>query len=522
MKKLFLFCTALLSAGALNAQTNCSDLFISEYVEGWYNNKALELYNPTNAPITLDNSYRLIRWSNGSSTSDQDPLYVLPLTGTIGSYTTWVIIQDTIPAGQDTMVWPALRAKADWLAPYDYGGTTPGGNVAFWNGDDALSLQKKQINGTWLDIDIFGEIGVRPLNHQGGTSPPGGWTDTAPYWRGDGAVLTTDKTIFRKHTVKYGIDRIAMYHYGDSITNGFPNSFNAFVEYDSMPANFFDSLGSHWCDCHIQGPPAIADARAMPIGSVVTVYGVATNGAELGNSIRYLQDATAGIAAYKTGSFSDVLRGDSISVTGVLKNYNQLLEIDPVTSFNVIGPGMLPEPAVITPGELSEPYEAELVKMLNVTFANGGGVFAGNTNYNVSAGGETCQVRVNTNSNLVGKYIPTGEVTIVGIGSQFHYTDPNAGYQLLLRDQDDLIGVYVGMNEPDDHGIKIFPNPTQGRIHIENICDCSVSFYSVSGKLELMARGNEADVSGLTRGMYFISIADRDGIIVFRNKIVKY
>ncbi len=34
-------------------QTNCSDLFISEYVEGWFNNKALELYNPTSVMSTI-------------------------------------------------------------------------------------------------------------------------------------------------------------------------------------------------------------------------------------------------------------------------------------------------------------------------------------------------------------------------------------------------------------------------------------------------------------------------------------
>jgi hypothetical protein len=247
MKKRILFFTALLSAGAIFAQTDCSDIFISEYVEGWYNNKALELYNPTNAAITLDNNYRLIRWSNGSSTSDANPLYVLPLAGTINAYKVLVMVQDTTKDGQDTMVWPELRKKATWLAPYDYDGTTPGGNVVFWNGDDAVSLQKKQTNGTWKDIDIFGEIGVRPLDWQGGTT--GAWTDTKPYWKGTGTYLTKDQTLIRKKTVKFGIDRIAMSHYGDEITGGFPNSFNAFAEYDSMPANFFDSLGQHRCDC---------------------------------------------------------------------------------------------------------------------------------------------------------------------------------------------------------------------------------------------------------------------------------
>jgi hypothetical protein len=198
MKKCVFFLLSLLSAGALIGQTDCSDIFMSEYVEGWNNNKALELYNPTPVPVTLDDQYRLVRWSNGSSTSNQDPLYVLPLTTTIQPYTVMVIIQDTIPAGQDTMVWPALRNKGTWLAPYDFGGTTPGGNVVFWNGDDAISLQKKQANGSWFDIDIFGEIGVRPANWQGTYSPAGAWTDTKPYILGTGVYLTNNKTLKRK------------------------------------------------------------------------------------------------------------------------------------------------------------------------------------------------------------------------------------------------------------------------------------------------------------------------------------
>ena len=248
MKKLVLFFTALLSAGALFAQTDCSDLFISEYIEGWNNNKSAELYNPTQAPITLDNVYRLIRWSNGNSAADTDPLYVLPLTGTINPFKVMVMIQDTIPAGQDTMVWPALRKKGTWLAPYDYGGTTPGGNVVFWNGDDAVSLQKK-IGNTWTDIDIFGEIGVRPTNWQGTYSPSGAWTDTKPYILGVGIYLTKSKGLKRKHTIKHGVDRATMATYGSTQTGGVPDSFYALLEYDTLPVNFFDSLGQHWCDC---------------------------------------------------------------------------------------------------------------------------------------------------------------------------------------------------------------------------------------------------------------------------------
>ncbi len=187
----------------------------------------------------------------------------------------------------------------------------------------------------------------------------------------------------------------------------------------------------------------IAAARAMPIGSTVTVRGVVTNGSELGNSIRYFQDATAGIAAYKYDAFSSISRGDSIVVTGVLKLYNQLLELDPVTSFEAIAPKPLPAPILLTPAGMGEVYEGRLITMVGVTFANGGGTFQGNTNYNVSANGETCQVRVNIASTgptgLVGQIIPASPVTIIWICSQFDYNNPNAGYQFLLRDKYDII-----------------------------------------------------------------------------------
>lgn len=182
----------------------------------------------------------------------------------------------------------------------------------------------------------------------------------------------------------------------------------------------------------------IAEARALPLGTTVTVKGVVTNGGELG-TIRYLQDATAGIAAYSY-SMNSVKRGDSIEVTGVLKNYNYLLELDPVNSFTVLAEDRpLPAPQVITPNQMSESYEAEIVRINNALFSNAGNTFAGNTNYTITAGGESTQIRINNSSPLVGQIIPSGEVDLVGICSQFSYTSSTSGYQLLLRDEEDIL-----------------------------------------------------------------------------------
>ncbi len=88
MKKLVL-AFSLLSAFTLSAQTDCSELFISEYVEGWSNNKALEIYNPTANPINLS-GYFVARYSNGSTTATVSN--AVQLSGTVQPYDVYVAV----------------------------------------------------------------------------------------------------------------------------------------------------------------------------------------------------------------------------------------------------------------------------------------------------------------------------------------------------------------------------------------------------------------------------------------------
>jgi phosphatidylserine/phosphatidylglycerophosphate/cardiolipin synthase-like enzyme len=181
----------------------------------------------------------------------------------------------------------------------------------------------------------------------------------------------------------------------------------------------------------------ILEARAMPIGSVVTVKGIATNGSELG-IIRYFQDATAGIAAYGS-AMSVVNRGDSISVTGTLKSYNQLLEMDPITNVTVLSTdNPLPNPIVLTPGQFGETYESMLIKVYDVMFNDGGQTFTGNKLYTFNSNGETGYIYVKNGQDIVGTIIPSAPVVLTTICSQFDYSNPNGGYQILPRDLNDI------------------------------------------------------------------------------------
>ena len=110
----------------------------------------------------------------------------------------------------------------------------------------------------------------------------------------------------------------------------------------------------------------ILDAREnYNIGDVVTVTGVVTSDDNLG-SVRYLQDATAGIALYPGSDWGDWEAtpqiGDSLSVTGEITEYNGLLEVGPnLTAVDFWGAGTLPTPLEITPAQMGENLEGQLV-----------------------------------------------------------------------------------------------------------------------------------------------------------------
>lgn len=183
---------------------------------------------------------------------------------------------------------------------------------------------------------------------------------------------------------------------------------------------------------------SISTARSQPSGTVVTVKGIVTNGSELG-PIRYMQDNTGGISVYDS-QLSSVKRGDSITVTGAISPYDGLIEIGSVTSLTINSSGnTLPDPVVITPSQIGEQYESQLVQIKHVVFDDGGKTFAGKTTYSFTADGETGIIYINTTTqNMIGTTIPSVPVTLTAICSQHTYTG-TGGYQLLPRDLNDIV-----------------------------------------------------------------------------------
>jgi predicted extracellular nuclease len=175
-------------------------LIISEYVEGSSLNKAIELYNPTNAAIDLDTGFVLEVYFNGNASAGT----TLNLSGLVAPGTTFVVSEDSAD--------PAVLAVADQTT-----------NDTLFNGDDAVVLRD---NGGNV-LDIIGQIGFDP-----GTE-----------W-GSGLTSTANNTLIRKPDACTGDTEPT-------------NAFDPAADYDGFAQDDFSDLGMFTNNCGSGSAPLV-------------------------------------------------------------------------------------------------------------------------------------------------------------------------------------------------------------------------------------------------------------------------
>ncbi len=166
-----------------------TDLFISEYVEGTSNNKAVELFNASSRTIDLSaDAYVIQFYFNGSATAGA----AISLSGTVAPGQTFVLAH------------PSAAAEVLAVAQQTQGG-------AWFNGNDAVALRKGGASGTLLDV--LGQIG----------------NDPGVEW-GVGLASTTDNTLRRRPEITHG----------DTTPD---DAFDPATEYEGFATNTFSGLG---------------------------------------------------------------------------------------------------------------------------------------------------------------------------------------------------------------------------------------------------------------------------------------
>jgi Ca2+-binding RTX toxin-like protein len=194
------------------------EIFISEYIEGSSNNKAIELFNPTGATIELD-GYRLDLYSDTNSNETSPTQSVLLDDYSISSTGTFVIAHGS--------------AETAILNVADYTNSL----LINFNGDDTIVLRK---NGAV--IDAIGQIGHDP----------------GDAW-GSGMTSTQDHTLRRKPNITRGD--------GDAT-----DTFDPTIEWEGFAIDTAVGLGQHLItDPPSPNPPPTTPGTGSPSSTTVDV-----------------------------------------------------------------------------------------------------------------------------------------------------------------------------------------------------------------------------------------------------------
>ena len=185
-------------------------VFFSEYGEGSGNNRYIEIFNPTSAPVYLS-QYTLGNCSNGCDDPSASTLtdvvdfwtFTFPLTAVLNPGATFVVAHPTAD--------PAILAEADMTYSF------------LSNGDDAYVLVSV-IEGDTTLVDQIGALGLDPGQ---------GWAVA-----GD-ASGTFDRTLVRKSDVLVG-------NAGNWTASAGTNEFDS--EWVVLPTNTWTNLGAHTFD----------------------------------------------------------------------------------------------------------------------------------------------------------------------------------------------------------------------------------------------------------------------------------
>jgi predicted extracellular nuclease len=194
-------------AGAAAAQSTC--LYFSEYIEGTSNNKALEIYNATEADVDLS-LVTVELYANGAVI----PTTTVALSGVLHNGDVFVI--------GHSMANAAITNQSDVL--YN-------GGVVNFNGDDAVVLK---LNGAV--VDCIGQVGFDP-----------------------GTFWGVEPCTTANHTLTRGVDVCC----GDTVTN---DAFDPSATWVCGAVDAFGFLGVHASNCQ-----AVANDDAA-WGAVKSLY----------------------------------------------------------------------------------------------------------------------------------------------------------------------------------------------------------------------------------------------------------
>ena len=576
MKKLYFLLFSILPFIGF---TQASDLYFSMYGEGSSNNKFLEIYNGTGAPVDLVD-YSIELYANGATAASNTQTFT---TGTI------IAAGDVYVLRNSSAALAAITSAADISS-----------SVCNYNGDDAIALKK-----LGAVIDVIGDIGTDPGSSwtvgstSGGTvnhtlvrklsicSPNPvnlssfGTDDTTSEWivyaidgelgqlgSHSGCSSTpslsisspANATIFNPNTtnvdITFAVNNFAVANgTGDGHIHYTINAGSVVMKYDTTPISLTSLTPGMYTvfvelvdNSHQPIVPAVNATINFSIASYVTVTDLAAlradviaNGAgkyyqvssspvisyaRTTRNQKYIQDASAGILIDDLpGTITTTMvAGDAISgLKGQAALFSGVLQILPLENATVASSGNTITPQVVTAADIAaniETYESELVQINNATFtaADGTVVFVTNTNNTLNDGSDIIFRTMFAEADYIGQVIPSGAANRVLLVAEF-----NGTAQVVARS---LADVTLSSNSFDAiNGLSMYPNPLSGNtLFLTSTANApmSVQIFDLLGKEVVKADvvNNTINVAKLTAGVYVVKITE-EGKTATRKLVIK-
>ncbi len=216
--------------------------------------------------------------------------------------------------------------------------------------------------------------------------------------------------------------------------------------------------------------------------------------------------------------FENIKAGDVIEgLTGTMEVYNNLLEFLPTETLTVSESGRALHVDTLSFAEIEAnilDYQSALVCVEDVVFATPDSVFATGTNYNLVQESDTLVFRTDYyNANYIGTAMPTGNLNITGILTQYF---ENA--QITARNLADIVSVPTANEARETIASRLYPNPTSGMFYLDIERDARVDIFSANGALvesiELTAGLHEMNLD--QKGIYFVRISNGKAVTVKR------
>jgi Secretion system C-terminal sorting domain len=209
-----------------------------------------------------------------------------------------------------------------------------------------------------------------------------------------------------------------------------------------------------------------------------------------------------------------VAEGDVVTVVGTVGNYQGMTTITPTAITKNSAGATLVSPLKVS-GFINETHESDLITLDSVKVTSGWGVTEPGKDYwrvtVTNNKGVDYSMRVDNDTDIIGKTQPAGKFTLIGLGMQDDITSPFLeNYQIAPRRFADIQEIPLTATENEiSRKVSVYPNPANDVVRIQGLPEgYQTELVNMFGEVILKTNADKNDASfqveNFAKGIYLV------------------